>query len=37
MNAMLEVVLTAVFIGGFAGGVHCAGLCGAIANRCAEP
>ena len=30
MNALFEVALTAAFIGGLAGGVHCAGMCGGI-------
>lgn len=30
MNALLEVALAAAFVGGLAGGVHCAGMCGGI-------
>ena len=32
MNGLLEVALTAAFVGGFAGGVHCAGMCGGIVH-----
>ena len=38
MNALFEVALTAAFVGGFAGGVHCAGLCGGVVHAlCAAP
>ena len=38
MNALLEVALAAAFIGGLAGGVHCAGMCGGIVHAlCAAP
>jgi sulfite exporter TauE/SafE len=38
MNALLEVALAAAFIGGFAGGAHCAGMCGGIVHAlCATP
>ena len=32
MNGLFEVALTAAFVGGFAGGVHCAGMCGGIVH-----
>jgi sulfite exporter TauE/SafE len=32
MTALFEVALTAAFAGGFAGGVHCAGMCGGIVH-----
>ena len=32
MNALLEVALAAAFIGGIAGGAHCAGMCGGIVH-----
>jgi sulfite exporter TauE/SafE len=32
MSGLLEVALSAAFIGGFAGGVHCAGMCGGIVH-----
>jgi hypothetical protein len=38
MNALFEVALTAAFVGGLAGGVHCAGMCGGIVHvLCAGP
>ena len=38
MNAMLEVALAAAFIGGIAGGAHCAGMCGGIVHAlCSAP
>ena len=38
MNALLEIALGTAFIGGFAGGVHCAGMCGGIVHAlCAAP
>jgi uncharacterized protein len=38
MNALLEVALAAAFVGGLAGGMHCAGMCGGIVNAlCAAP
>jgi len=38
MNALLEVALTAAFVGGVAGGVHCAGMCGGIVHAlCSAP
>jgi uncharacterized protein len=30
MNAMFEIALSAAFVGGLAGGLHCAGMCGGI-------
>ena len=32
MTAFVEVALLAAFIGGFAGGLHCAGMCGGIVH-----
>src|SRR5690349_8331687 len=32
MSALFEVALLAAFVGGIAGGVHCAGMCGAIVH-----
>ena len=38
MNAMFGIALAAAFVGGLAGGVHCAGMCGGIARvLCAVP
>ena len=38
MSALLEVALAAAFVGGLAGGVHCAGMCGGIVHAlCAAP
>ena len=38
MSALLEVALAAAFIGGLAGGVHCAGMCGGIVHAlCCAP
>lgn len=38
MNGLLEVAMVAAFVGGFAGGVHCAGMCGGIVHAlCAAP
>jgi uncharacterized protein len=38
MNAYFEAVLVAAFMGGLAGGVHCAGMCGGIVHAlCAVP
>ena len=38
MSALLELALAAAFIGGLAGGVHCAGMCGGIVHAlCCAP
>jgi sulfite exporter TauE/SafE len=38
MNALFEIALGAAFVGGFAGGVHCAGMCGGIVHAlCSAP
>lgn len=38
MNALFEIALGAALVGGFAGGVHCAGMCGGIVHAlCAAP
>lgn len=38
MNALFEIALGAAAIGGFAGGLHCAGMCGGIVHAlCAAP
>jgi sulfite exporter TauE/SafE len=38
MNAMFEIALSAAFLGGLAGGLHCAGMCGGIVRvLCAGP
>jgi sulfite exporter TauE/SafE len=38
MNAMFEIALSAAFVGGLAGGLHCAGMCGGIVRvLCAAP
>ena len=38
MNALVEVALAAAFVGGLAGGVHCAGMCGGIVHAlCGAP
>ncbi len=38
MNALFEIALGAAFVGGLAGGVHCAGMCGGIVHAlCAAP
>ena len=30
MNGFFEMALSAAFVGGLAGGLHCAGMCGGI-------
>ncbi len=38
MNALFEIALSAAFLGGLAGGLHCAGMCGGIVRLlCAAP
>jgi sulfite exporter TauE/SafE len=38
MNALFEIALSAAFLGGLAGGLHCAGMCGGIVRvMCATP
>ncbi len=38
MNALFEMALGAAFVGGFAGGIHCVGMCGGIVHAlCAAP
>ena len=38
MNPLFELIAGAAFMGGLAGGVHCAGMCGGIVHAlCAVP